>query len=198
MTDSPLINPLDADAASFAAHKTRVDLAAAQARTPGEWLDIFQSIVEHSVKTTMEANGEGTKVLESLSETRTSLRRVRDRFEEHGLPILEAIDIEGPLVTPDALGGMTNISWPRGEWVKLYWPARTDFLEFRGHQALVAVSFIMWWSSFQALAEQQNAQLLGKPEPEGIKRMVEPGSPEWDRYFAGKAADLAKGIGGVS
>ena len=195
MSDVPIIDPQAAAAASFAEHKTRVDVAAAQARTPGEWIDIFQSIIEHSVRTTMEANGDGGKVLEQLSESRTSMRRVRERFEEHGLPILDGIDIDGPQIMPDALGALTNISWPRGEWVKFYWPNRTDWLEFRGHQALVAVAFIMWWSSFQALAEQQNAQLLGKPAPEGIRRMIEPGTPEWDNYWAGKAADIAKGVG---
>lgn len=173
-------------------HQMRMHLAAATARSPGEWIDIFQQVVEFSVKSTMEEHGDGDKVLDRLSDTRTSLRAIRIRFEEHGLPLLEDIETEGPDVFPDAQGNLTNVSWPRGEWVKFYWPGRNDCMEFRGHKALVALCFIMWWVTFQKTAKQWADQILGKGPVEGERRMIEPGTPEWNSYWAAKKADLAR------
>lgn len=178
--------------AERARHAIAMQLKAAEARTPGDWVDIFQSIIEQSVKTTMETNGDGKLVLEKLAESRTSIAAVRERFMAHGLPLLEDVEIEGPEVSHDAMGYLTKLEWPRGEWVKFFWPGRTGCLEFRGHKALTALSFIMWWENFHQTAQQWDNQLKGKSEPEQIVRQIAPGSPEWVKYYAEKAADLKR------
>lgn len=182
-------------AAAEVRHQMHVQLKTAEARTPGDWIDIFQEIVEFTVRTTMEEHGEGSQVLEKLEPTRSAIKQVRARLMEHGLPLLENIDIDGPDIRPDAMGCLTNVSWHRGQWVKLCWPHHKDVLEFRGQQALVALSFVMWWSNFHQTAKQWDTQLQGgQAAVAGARRMIEPGSPEWVRYFTAKQADQGGSI----
>jgi hypothetical protein len=166
-------------------------LKRAEAKTASDWIDIFQEVIEHAVRTTMEENGDGKNVLEKLEPSRTAFRAIKARFNDHGLPLLDALEVEGPLVVSNRLG-YDDVTWPLGEWVRFYWPGRTDHLEFRGHQALVAMAFIMWWSQFQRTAQQWSDQLAGKEEKQGRTRAIEPGSPEWNQYFAMKNADLRR------
>lgn len=169
-------------------HEARV--AAAKARTPGDWFDIYHSIVEHAVKTTMEANGEGALALERLRDRRTQARDVRHVLESHGMPLSEEIEIEGPYVTHDERGIPTQVSWPQGQWLRLHWPDHSK-VEFRGPRAWVALGFIMWWEQFH----QQFKALEdpSAPAPVAKRRLIEPNSPEWKSYFGAKAKDQREG-----
>jgi xanthine/CO dehydrogenase XdhC/CoxF family maturation factor len=175
----------------------RARARAATARDAGEWFDIYTEIVEQAVKRTLESAGEGHLVLERLADRRAAATVVRREFQAHGLPLSEDIDVEGPLVTPDPMGFLTNVSWPRGQWVRFIWPDQSK-LEFRGMKAVVALAFIMWWENFHL----QFQAMHDKNAPQK-RRVILPHTPEWDRYMAAKAADQARvsrgldGIGGA-
>lgn len=180
-----------ASAARAIEHQGRVELAAAAARTPEDWVDIFQSVIEFSVKSTLEASGMGGEVLERLSESRSAFKVVRSRFQSHGLPLSENLEFEGPeLHIDEKTGHDIGITWPQGRWVKFHWPDKS-MLEFRGYPAFVAIMFIRWWSQFVMLHQQQAAALAGTTAA-APSRLIEPGSPEWDRYYSAKHADMEK------
>jgi hypothetical protein len=173
----------------FVQHQAMV--AGAKARTPGDWFDIYNSIVEHGVKTTMESNGEGALAAERLRERKGAAKEVRHILESHGMPLSEAIEIEGPYVTNDERGITTQVSWPQGQWMRLHWPDHST-VEFRGAKAWVALGFIMWWEQFH---QQFKALEDSKaPQPVVKRRLIEPNSPEWKNYFGAKARDQKKGL----
>lgn len=159
------------------------------ARTPGDWFDIYSEIVEHGVKTVLEGAGQGHEVLEKLAPRRADAKVVRREFMAHGLPLSDAIEIEGPEVTPDMHGFLTHVAWPRGLWVTFFWPDRSK-LSFKGSKATVALGFIMWWSDFHvqylAMKDQSSPKEKKRQAAAPKKRLVEPGSPEWEAYFAAK------------
>ena len=169
------------------------------ARTPADWFEIFQEVTEHGVKSVLESAGEGDQVLERLRPWRADAKVVKREFQAHGMMLSDEIECEGPVVTPDVHGFLSQVAWPRGLWVTFHWPDRSK-LAFRGTKAIMALGFIMWWSNFHAQfvalrdatspKEQQRAKA---PK----RRMVEPGSPEWNAYFAAKAQDEQGGPGGA-
>ncbi len=176
--------------------KARTDLAAAQARTAGEWFDIFLEIVISGVRQTMEANGSSQEDFSAKMRDQDPYNKVvRGKFEAHGLPITEEIDFEGPDVKHDELGMPHNVSWPRGVWVEFYWPAegrQGDRLRFEGQAALTALSFILWWVGFNQVA----MHMAGK-SPEEKARLVQPGSNEYLSYIDGKERDRPTRPNGV-
>jgi hypothetical protein len=159
------------------------------ARTPADWFDIYQSIVEHGVKTVLESAGEGGQVLDRLRPWRSDAKVVKREFQAHGLPLSDEVEIEGPLVIPDVNGFLTTVKWPRGLWVTFFWPDKSK-LTFRGDKALVALGFIMWWSGFHlqyvAMQDPNSPKEQERRARAPKKRLIEPGSPEWDAYFAAK------------
>lgn len=171
------------------AHSQKMHALAAQARRPGEWIDIYSEIVEYNVKTTMEAHGDGATALERLKERRTHVRYIRTAFEEHGLPLSEDIEIEGgPIVEQDPSGLPTKVLWPSGEWIRFHWPDGSK-IEFRGAKAWTAYTFIRWWDSYHTMFKQLT-------DPTSVKsktRIIEPHSPEWQRYMDAKRKDQARG-----
>jgi hypothetical protein len=172
-------------------HQARVELAAAEARTPGEWVDIYQSVVEFGVQSTLEASGEGGQVLEKLAEPRAAFKQVKHKFQSHGLPLSEELEFEGPCLHLDEQTGMDiGVTWPQGRWVRFFWPDKST-LEFRGYQALVAFTFIRWWAQFAKLHQAQAAAASGAPAA-APARIIEPGSPEWQRYYSAKHVDMER------
>jgi len=172
-------------------HQARVELAAAEARTPGDWVDIYESVIEYAVKSTLEANKMGHLVLEKLAEPRAAFKIVKHRFQSHGLPLSESLEFEGPQLHMDEQTGLdVGITWPHGRWVRFYWPDKSS-LEFRGYPAMVAITFIRWWDQFAKLHQQQQRALMGKQD-DAPRRLIEPGSPEWDRYYAAKHEDMER------
>ncbi len=166
----------------------RAEAKALEARTPGDWFDIYQGIVEAGVVDTMERNGEGGLATERLADRRPDAKQVRAAFVSHGLPITEAIEVEGgPLIQYDDNGAPMRVEWPRGEWIRFFWPNGPP-LEFRGKRAWIAFAFIQWWLQ----AQDQHKQLTDptRPKPAGKKRIIERGSPEWQAYFDAKRKDL--------
>ena len=191
---APSASEQAASAARAIEHQGRVELAAAAARTPEDWVDIFQSVIEFSVKSTLEASGMGGEVLERLAESRSAFKVVRSRFQSHGLPLSESLEFEGPSLHIDEKTGMDiGITWPQGRWVRFFWPDKST-LEFRGYPAFVAITFIRWWSQFALLHRAQAAAMDGR---EAKARVIEPGSPEWDRYYSAKNADMERQRQGV-
>lgn len=179
-------------AARAIAHQQLVEQAAAEARTPAEWVDIFQSVIEFSVKTTLEASRMGDQVLEKLADFRSAIKVVRHRFQSHGLPLSEDLDFEGPEMHLDNRGMDQGITWPHGRWVRFLWPDHS-VMEFRGYQAFVAMMFIRWWDQFAKLHQQQAEALAGGDGMSSKeKRIIEPGSSDWNRYFGAKAEDMAR------
>lgn len=191
MIDNPLVPNLDA---ANAAHSEMIQARAAEARSPGEWFDIYCEVVEFNVKTTMEAHGDGALALEKLRERRTHAKVIRAEFERSGLPLSEDIEIEGgPVVHQSPLGLPTRIEWPSGMWIRFILVDGTK-IEFRGEKAWTAYTFIRWWDSyhqrFLQLTDPTAAAAASKPKT----RIIEPHSPEWLRYMAAKRADQNKGI----
>jgi hypothetical protein len=168
----------------------RVHAKAATARDPGEWFDIYTEIVEMGVKKTLESAGEGHLVLERLAPRRRDAAAVRRDFIAHGLPLSEGIDCEGPEVTRDPEGHMSQYSFPRGMWVRFIWPDHSK-LEFRGSKAIVAIGFIQWWVGFH-----QHYKKLTDPSAPQKKRIIEPHTAEWNSYMRAKALDQSRQIKG--
>jgi hypothetical protein len=188
---APSASEQAASAARAIEHQGQVELAAAAARTPEEWVDIYQSVIEFAVKSTLEASKMGHEVLERLAEPRAALKQIRHKFQSHGLPLSESLEFEGPeLHIDEKTGHDIGITWPQGRWVRFHWPDKSS-LEFRGYTAFVAIMFIRWWSQFAMLHQQQAAALAGTT-PAAPSRLIEPGSPEWDRYYSAKHADMEK------
>ncbi len=188
MTD-PIVNPLgtDGDAARREEEqRLRVELAIGKARKAEEWFDIFVHIVEHGVKSVVEQH-QGNAV-ELLAPQRGSFAAVRHILKYQGLPLTEEMEWEGPEYIQDAYGFYHGMEWPRGEWIKITWPDR-DVVELRGRQAVVMATFLLWWQQFAGLATAQQNMLDGKAAP---RRIIDPGSPEWNRYFQAKAQDIAE------
>ncbi len=172
------------DAANVA-HEEQIAALASKARSAGEWVDIYTEVVEYNVKTTMEANGDGLRALEVLKERRPLVRYIRTAFEEHGLSLSEDIEIEGGPVVETAVTGLpTKILWPSGEWIRFHWPDGSK-LEFRGAKAWTAYTFIRWWESYQQRFKQLTDPTSVKPKT----RLIEPHSPEWQRYMDAKRKD---------
>jgi hypothetical protein len=168
----------------------RAHAKAATARDAGEWFDIYTEIVEMGVKKVMESAGDGHLVLEKLAPRRRDAAVVRRDFIAHGLPLSEAIKCEGPEVTADPNGNMTQYSFPRGMWVRFIWPDRSK-LEFRGSKAIVAIAFIQWWVGFH-----QHYKQLVDPSAPKKKRIIEAHTPEWDAYMRAKALDQSRQLKG--
>jgi hypothetical protein len=178
------------DQARLVLHQKAVEAKAAEARTPGDWFDIFTGIVTFGVKSTLEGMGRGAEAAEKLRDQQPYWREVRRVFEDHGLPLSESVEWEGPHVFPDQFGFPTNVEWPLGEWVKFYWPEeKKKPLEFRGQYALVAVSFIIWWTNFNMVHKT-----MGGVTEDAKRRIIKPGEDEWKRYMTAKKADQAAGI----
>ncbi len=178
MSDNPLVPNQDA---ANEAHAQKMHALGAQARTPSEWFDIYTETVEFMVKTTMEAHGDGALALERLRERRHHAKTVRSELESHGMPLSEEVQIEGPIVSHDERGIPSQISWPAGEWIKLYWPDGSK-LQFAGPKALIALGFVMWWESYHTMFKQLTDPSSVKPK----SRLIEQYSPEWHRYMDGK------------
>jgi len=177
-------NPFSVDReAAKVVHDKAVALKAALARDAGEWFDIFEEIVVFGMKDVLESTGQGFSVVEKLKEQQPYFAKVRRELVAHGLPITEDVDWEGPETFTDSMGNPNNVTWPRGEWIKLYWPDGS-MLEFRGQAALTALSFIMWWANFT----KATSAIVGQDQVE-TKRMVQPGSPEWNSFFSAKKRD---------
>ncbi len=166
--------------------RVRVELAIGKARKSEEWFDIFQSVVEHGVKTIAEDNGE--QALERIQAQRGVFAEVRHIIKYQGLSLTEAMEWEGPEYIQDEHGFYHGITWPRGEWLKVIWPDR-DVVELRGQKALIMATFLLWWQQFQQLATTQQDLIDGKEAP---RRLIEPGSPEWTRYFMEKQKDMER------
>ncbi len=173
-----------------AAHAQKMQALAAEARRPGEWLDIYSEIVEYNVKTTMEAHGDGQVALEALRERRGHIKHIRTALEEHGLPLSEDVEIEGgPHVEQDQFGLPTKVIWPGGEWIRLCWKDGSK-VEFRGAKAWTAYTFIRWWASYHQMFLQLTDPGSAKPK----SRIIEPHSPEWVKYMEAKRKDQARGV----
>jgi hypothetical protein len=186
---TPSASEQAASAARAIQHQERVELAAAAARTPEEWVDIYQSVVEFAVKSTLEASGMGDQVLEKLAEPRSAFKQVRSRFKAHGLPLSEGLEFEGPqLHIDESIGSDLGITWPQGRWVRFFWPDKS-MLEFRGYPALVAFTFIRWWSQFAMRHQAELAAAKGEL-PEAKTRVIAPGSDDWNKYYSAKQADM--------
>lgn len=170
-----------------AVRQHQIDLAAAQARTPGDWFDIYDSIVVHAAKTTMEQNGESGLAAERLRDRDTQAKRVRADFEAHGLPLAEDIEIEGgPQIVYDQHGIPQVVGWPNGHWIRFHWPDGSQ-LEFRGYKALIAFAFIQWWIPFHL-----QFQALSDPTKQAAPktRIVNPGEADWNSYMQAKRKEL--------
>jgi len=167
----------------------QADIAAAKARTPGEWMDIFFAISHQMVRHTAEAQGgeELVKIAEHRWDEREPYhKKVRGMFETHGLPFTEAMEYEGPLIEKDVLGVRNNVSWPRGAWLEMRWPEnKAETLRFEGTCAVVAIEFLLWWETLHGVGMHMD----GKDAPEQ-SRMVDPNSPEYQRYLEGKRLGL--------
>lgn len=175
--------------AGDAQHVAKLEQAkvrAAEARTPREWMELFQEITESSVKTIQENEGLGHKVLEVLEPWRPSYRRVSEALQSHGMPLTEEIEVEGPIMGTTRSGLPVVDGWHGGHPnVTFHWPDKSK-LHFRGRDALVAVSFWMWWVHFQ---EVHNQQLGIAKNAEMRTRLILPGSPDSVSYHAAKKDD---------
>jgi hypothetical protein len=175
-------NPLadDGEAADLA-RKRAIDLKAATAKTAADWIDIYKEVVYGSVQSVLEKNGQGSDVSPKLAEYQGSFAAVRDAFSAQGLDLNEEVDWQGPVPIIDPKSNLImGLEWPHGQEVTFFWP-NGERLTFRGQKALVAVTFIMWWANFQP----GFAKIQGK-EPEGQRRLIEPGSPDWHNYMKGR------------
>lgn len=160
----------------------------AEAKSPKDWMDIFQAITESSVKASMEQNGQGDRVLETLRPWRASFPNVSRELQAHGMPLTEQIEVEGPQIGRTTSGLPVVDAWPTGVWVKFHWPDHSS-LGFKGQDALVAVTFWMWWVDFQDVHMKQLG--LAK-DAEQKTRLILPGSAESRAYQDAKRKDLSK------
>ena len=113
---------------------------------------------------------------ESLKAALASQERKRIQAEQMALCIAEMQAGRFPAAMADKLEML------------LYAPDKST-LEFRGYPAFVAITFIRWWSQFALLHRAQAAAMDGR---EAKARVIEPGSPEWDRYYSAKNADMER------
>jgi hypothetical protein len=161
------------------------------ARTPAEWFEIYQEITEHGVRTILEKAGDGHRVIELLSPWRADAKVVKREFQAHGVPLDEEIEAEGPVpISP------VEVHWPRGLWVTFHWPDRSH-LTFRGNKAIIAWGFIDWWTGFQmqfqAMQDPNSPKEQARQAKAPKTRLIEPGSPQWNAYFAAKEAAKKRG-----
>lgn len=178
--------------AQIALMQQRTNAAAAEARTAGEWFDIYWDIVATGVRHILEANhadktSAAAEFDKRMAEHMQFAKVVRREFVSHGLPLLEEIEWEGPLCEHDEAGLPHIVSWPRGVWIEFFWPtagSKGDKLRFEGQAAVCALGFIQWWVGFQ----QVGAHMAGK-EVEAKTRIIEPGSNEYVKYMAAKAKE---------
>lgn len=180
MTD-PINNPLAHDrAAEEASMMERVMIKAAQARSTGDWFDIFDEITNHHVVATMEAHGDSA--VDALKDWKDDRIAVRREFVAHGTPLSEEVEIEGPEHDPARPADQTAILWPNGQQLTIHWPDGSR-LVFRGRKAVVALSFLLWWQGFQASYKigMGRAGELG-----GQSRIIAPGSAEHESFYKGK------------
>lgn len=157
----------------------------AEAKTPKDWMDIFQEITEHSVKVTMEQAGDGDKVLDRLREWRPAYAHVARELNAHGMPLSEEVELEGPRM--GHVNGLPIVEeWPYGVQLKMHWPDGSH-LHFKGNAAIVAVTFWIWWVNFQ---ERHLTQMgIAKTAQENSKRILLPGSAESAAYNDAKRKD---------
>jgi hypothetical protein len=162
-------------------------VASAQARTPGEWLDIYRSIVEQGVRQVLEENDAGGVELSCrLKAIAPHFDRVRSGFESHGLPLLEDIEVEGGriLTNPNGIDEGLIFDDPSAPEVRFYWPGEGSNpkpLCFQGQTGIVALTFIRWWVGFHQVAIKQAGQ-----EKVATSRIIQPGSNDYLRYLFGK------------
>ncbi len=164
--------------------RMQTELAAANARTPGDWFDIFTTIGFSMVKRELERLGrtDPQDFDRTVAEHRPFYAKVRSILEKHGLPLTEEVEIEGPDIEYDLFNMPHNITWPRGVWLELHWPeSKGQMLRFEGRAASVALEFIQWWDGFH-----QVAMKMGGKDSTGKQRLVDPNSPEYLRYVTGK------------
>lgn len=168
----------------------RAHAKAATARGAGDWFDIYTEIVEMGVKKVFESNGDGHLVLEKLAPRRRDAAIVRREFVAHGLALSEEIQCEGPEITPDPNGQLTQYSWPRGLWVHFIWPDGS-ILKFQGTKSITALGFVQWWTTFHL-----HYKHLVDPSAPQKRRIIEAHTPEWDAYMRAKARDQANALKG--
>jgi hypothetical protein len=162
----------------------RASERAARAKSAADWFDIFTDIVEQGVRQGLEMNGQSDKVLETLQEHRPTWRKVRDAFSAQGLELNEGIDVEGPTIALNSLGIPEIVAWPMGPVARFFWTDGST-LEFTGRSALVAVSFVMWWTGFN----QVHVTEFGGAAQSERRRIIDPTSTEYQRYVREKQAD---------
>jgi hypothetical protein len=165
----------------------RIQLAAAVARSPGEWLDIYRGIVEQGVRQALEKGGDtGVEFHCRMKAIAPHFERVRRDFEAHGLPLLEEIETEGARIVTGANGVDEGFIFddPGAPEVRFYWPnegTKPKPLCFQGQAGIVALTFIRWWVGFQEIALKQSGQ-----EREASSRIIAPGSSDHLRYLFGR------------
>lgn len=178
------------DPVDFAVLQQRIQMEAVKARKAEDWFDLFQEIVFSGVRQTMSQAGvEGTKVADKvLDERRPTYARVRDRFRVQGLDLSENVEWEGPVIGPDQFGFPRIQGWPRGMWARATWGDGST-VEWRGAEAEIAVSFVIWWSCYQQVYQQAH-------DPGVIitddmrRRVVQPGTSDYVDYVQAKAKAL--------
>lgn len=176
---------LAADAKHVAAIE-QAKVKAAEAKSAKDWMDLYQEITESSVKSIYEAEGNGHRVLEALEPWRPCYKRVGIELQAHGLPLSEQIEVEGPIMGNTRTGLPVIDGWANGKVeATFHWPDRSK-LTFRGRDALVAVTFWMWWVNFQ---DVHNQQLGVAQAAEQRTRLILPGSPDSLSYHAAKKDD---------
>ncbi len=164
--------------------KRQTDLAAAKARTPGEWFDIFTAISFPMVKRELERQGrtDPGEYDQVMAEHLPFYKKVREILNTHGLPLTEELEIEGPQMQRDVLGQMHDVTWPRGVWLELMWPeSKAQMLRFEGRCASVALEFILWWDGFHHAAMHAEGKTFAEKA-----RLVDPNSADYKRYIIGK------------
>lgn len=184
MTDAADLRRAEADA-RHAALMERTKVRAAEAKTPKEWMELFQAVCEHSVKTTMEQQGDGHKVLDQLAPWRSGFTNVARELQAHGMPLTDRVEVTGPQMGHTKSGIPVVDAWPQGVWVKFHWPDES-VVKFTGNDAIVAVSFWTWWCDFQVVHEKQ----MGISRiSETASRLILPGSPDSLNYHNAKRQD---------
>lgn len=165
--------------------RLRAEGAAALARQPAEWFDIFADIVSTGVRQTLElSDAPADEHAKRMREQEPYFKHVRSTFQSHGLPLDEEIEIEGPEIGMDSDGVPRITAWPRGVYCEFTWPnegSRAKPLRFEGQSAIVAVAFIQWWVGFQHVYLRQQGR-----EVAGQRRLIQTGSREYIDYLRGR------------
>jgi hypothetical protein len=179
-------------AVDFAALQLRIQMRAAKARSAEDWFDIFQEVVFSGLRQSLaQAGVEGTQLADKvLDEQRIFYRNVRDRFRVQGMDLGEGVEWEGPIIAPDQFGFPRIMGWPRGMWARATWGDKSK-VEWRGKEAEIAVSFVIWWSCFQQVYQEAATQHSGLIVNESVqRRLVQQDSSEFVDYVKRKAEGL--------